>query len=200
MFLQRFNTVRGYTQTDKQDRKSGQWSKNSSCPRGRVWIVYENGRAYPKYLVKYYRAAARDPKRTPFESKSEAMRVARSTQGVRSRQQSQAAAIPGRHDPLPAGRPPPPLLTASFCHVAPNGDQHPYSVVDNTVIANAIKAKKQVVRLGDITLADGNVLKFEVRFGNYAKSSRMPRPPPSRMVQVNIDNENTRVVEQIARP
>lgn len=37
-----------------------------------VWIVYENGRAYPDYLVRYYRGK-RDPKRTPFESKKKAM-------------------------------------------------------------------------------------------------------------------------------
>jgi hypothetical protein len=30
-----------------------------------VWIVYENGRAYPDYLVRYYRGE-RDKKRTPY--------------------------------------------------------------------------------------------------------------------------------------
>ena len=39
----RYNTVRGYTQTDKN--VGGQWSKNDNCPRSQVWIVYENGRA-----------------------------------------------------------------------------------------------------------------------------------------------------------
>ena len=39
----RYNTVRGYTQTDKN--VGGQWSKNDDCPRSQVWIVYENGRA-----------------------------------------------------------------------------------------------------------------------------------------------------------
>jgi len=37
-----------------------------------VWIVYENGRAYPEYLVRYY-CGNRDSKRTPFKSKLEAM-------------------------------------------------------------------------------------------------------------------------------
>jgi hypothetical protein len=36
-----------------------------------VWIVYENGRAYPDYLVRYYRGK-RDPRRTPWESKEAA--------------------------------------------------------------------------------------------------------------------------------
>jgi hypothetical protein len=37
-----------------------------------VWIVYENGRAYPDYLVRYYKGE-RDPKRTPFATQKEAM-------------------------------------------------------------------------------------------------------------------------------
>jgi hypothetical protein len=31
-----------------------------------VWIVYENGRAYPDYLIRYY-IGQRDPMRTPYE-------------------------------------------------------------------------------------------------------------------------------------
>lgn len=36
-----------------------------------VWIVYENGRAYPDYIVRYY-GGTRDPKRTPYSSQKEA--------------------------------------------------------------------------------------------------------------------------------
>ena len=35
---------------------------------------------------------------------------------------------------------------------------------------------------------------FEVRFGANSVSQRMPRPPASQMIQVNLANENTRVV------
>lgn len=38
-----------------------------------VWIVYENGRAYPDYLVRYYKGP-RDPGRTKFASREEAMK------------------------------------------------------------------------------------------------------------------------------
>ena len=38
----------------------------------KIWIVYENGRAYPDYLVRYYRGD-RDPQRTPFASRLEAI-------------------------------------------------------------------------------------------------------------------------------
>jgi hypothetical protein len=38
-----------------------------------VWIVYENFRAYPDYLVRYYRGA-QDLTRTPYKNKQEAMK------------------------------------------------------------------------------------------------------------------------------
>ena len=42
----KYNTVRGYTQTDLPPRVKGQpWTKNPKCPRSKIWIVYENGRA-----------------------------------------------------------------------------------------------------------------------------------------------------------
>ena len=46
-----------------------------------VWVVYENGRAYPDYLVRYYRGS-RDPKRTPFKSKREAAKSAAKKKGA----------------------------------------------------------------------------------------------------------------------
>ena len=41
-----------------------------------VWIVYENGRAYPEYLVRYY-VGSRDKSRTPYASKREASKSSR---------------------------------------------------------------------------------------------------------------------------
>ena len=38
----------------------------------KVYVVYENGRAYPEYLVRYYKGP-RDPLRTTFETKEDAM-------------------------------------------------------------------------------------------------------------------------------
>lgn len=38
----------------------------------RVFVVYENGRAYPEYLVRYYKGE-RDPARTPHQSLEEAL-------------------------------------------------------------------------------------------------------------------------------
>ncbi|KAI2489089.1 hypothetical protein MHU86_25503 [Fragilaria crotonensis] len=37
-----------------------------------IWVVYENGRAYPDYLVRYY-SGERDPTRTPYASREDMM-------------------------------------------------------------------------------------------------------------------------------
>ena len=42
-------------------------------------------------------------------------------------------------------------------------------------------------------------LRFEVRFGEHAVSARWPEPPPSGIIQVNLDNDNTRIVERLPR-
>lgn len=71
---QRYNTVQGYTQTDLR-QQDGTWAKNPTCPRSPIWIVYENGRAYPNYLVRYMRGPI-DRQRTPYASRAEAMGAA----------------------------------------------------------------------------------------------------------------------------
>eukprot|EP01048_Picozoa_sp_COSAG05_P000173 COSAG05_NODE_4_length_49189_cov_157.128784_36_plen_311_part_00 len=67
---ERYDTVCGFTQTDIK-LSSGKWGKNPECPRSKVYIVYENGRAYPEYVVRYYQGA-RDSARTPYATKAEA--------------------------------------------------------------------------------------------------------------------------------
>lgn len=47
-----------------------------------VWIVYENGRAYPEYLVRYY-VGSRDKSRSPYESKIEASKSAKWSSSTR---------------------------------------------------------------------------------------------------------------------
>ena len=63
----KYDTVSGWAQTDTK-LPDGTWVKNEDCPRSKIWVVYENGRAYPDYLLRYYRGR-RDPRRTPFASK-----------------------------------------------------------------------------------------------------------------------------------
>ena len=55
------DSVQGYTQCVISE----------NCPRSKIWVVYENGRAYPKYLVRYYRGD-RDARRTQFETREQA--------------------------------------------------------------------------------------------------------------------------------
>lgn len=47
----------------------------------KVWVVYENGRAYPEYLVRYYRGP-QDAKRTPFVCRDDAVKASKPTQQV----------------------------------------------------------------------------------------------------------------------
>jgi hypothetical protein len=88
-----------------------------------------------------------------------------------------------------------------YFHIGPDGERTYYSKVDNTLIRAAVQFSERAVTLEDvhITLADGSekVLQFEVRFGDNATSPRMPTSPPTGMIQVNLGNNNTRVVDKI---
>ena len=52
------------------DTNTGQRFNSVTATTGgsKIWVVYENGRAYPSYLVRYYRGF-RDRSRTPLRSK-----------------------------------------------------------------------------------------------------------------------------------
>ena len=51
------------------------------------------------------------------------------------------------------------------------------------------------MRVSDVLLPNGQILQFEVRFDSNATSKRWHTPPPSGMIQVNLRDHNTRVVE-----
>ena len=55
------------------------------------------------------------------------------------------------------------------------------------------------MRIADVTLPNGRVLEFEIRFGANAVSERMPRPSRTGICQVNLGNQNTRIVERAER-
>ena len=88
-----------------------------------------------------------------------------------------------------------------YFHVGPDGSRSFYSEVDNTLIRAAVQFGDRSVTLDEVsvTLPDGatQVLQFEVRFGENATSPRMPTPPPTGMIQVNLATDNTRVVDMI---
>jgi len=87
-------------------------------------------------------------------------------------------------------------LPHTFVHVAPDGERVPYSTADNALIARAQHTGAPCVRINDVQLPTTGTLCFEVRFGAHAKSRHMPGGSPTGICQVNIDNENTRVVEE----
>eukprot|EP01046_Picozoa_sp_COSAG06_P087278 COSAG06_NODE_33786_length_484_cov_0.740260_1_plen_124_part_10 len=85
-----------------------------------------------------------------------------------------------------------------YAHVAPDGSRASFSAEDNALIVGAADTMCPSVRLSDVRRPNGTILRFEVRFGANARSRRMPRGSPTGMCQVNLDNENTRIVEEIA--
>ena len=97
-------------------------------------------------------------------------------------------------------------LPTRFAHINPDdGSEHSYSDADNALISDAKARGLPSVRLSDVVLPNGTVLRFEVRFQtdtSVAGSRRTEqtwgtRGSPTGMAQVNLDNENTRTVKQI---
>ena len=88
-----------------------------------------------------------------------------------------------------------------YFHIGPDGARSYYSQVDNTLIRAAVQFGERSVALDEVTvtLPDGTtqVMQFEVRFGENATSPRMPTPPPSGIIQVNLATNNTRVVDKV---
>ena len=118
--------------------------------------------------------------------------------------------LAGSHDFLGSTEPQPePELGASrrlgllrpfgqFIHVGPDLSRTPYSAEDNAKIVQAVLDGSPAVWLEDVRLPNGQRLRFEVRFGAAAISPRMPRPPPTGIIQVNLNTGNTRIVELVA--
>ena len=84
----------------------------------------------------------------------------------------------------------------AYFHIAPNGQREPFSADDNAAIFAAQQQGAPAVRIADVTLPNGRVLEFEIRFGDNAVSERMPQPSRTGICQVNLGNQNTRIVEQ----
>ena len=81
-----------------------------------------------------------------------------------------------------------------YFHIAPNGQREPFSADDNALIFAAQNRGDSAVRISDVSLPNGRLLKFEVRFA--APWGKLRSPPESGMCQVNLDNQNTRAVER----
>ncbi|KAJ1449974.1 hypothetical protein M885DRAFT_489105 [Pelagophyceae sp. CCMP2097] len=67
------------------------------------------------------------------------------------------------------------------------GEWHAYSAANSAVLARA-----EAAGLSEVALCDGYV----VRFGDTAKSETVPQPPPTRMLQVNLQTQASRAVKR----
>ena len=83
---------------------------------------------------------------------------------------------------------------AVFSHQGPDGAWEPYDAARCLEIQAAIDAQGPD---GAIQL-DG--IPFEVRWGSRATSSRVATPPDEGMIQVNLKNDNTRIVRRSTGP
>ncbi|KAH8070794.1 flavodoxin [Aureococcus anophagefferens] len=80
-------------------------------------------------------------------------------------------------------------MAAVFEHLGPDGRWTPYDAGTAAMLEQSRLANPNaVVRLPN--------LPFEIRFGSAARSAKMPSPPETGIVQVNVNNENTRVVRR----
>jgi hypothetical protein len=66
---------------------------------------------------------------------------------------------------------------------------------DNAKIVQARSVGKKSLPI-NTTGPNREPLYFVLRFGDNAVSKKRPQPPASRMIQVNVVNGNTRVVEE----
>ena len=83
----------------------------------------------------------------------------------------------------------------AFGHVDPKTNTATmFSYADCENIAAAQRDGRPSVRISDVRLPSGRVLRFEVRFGVNAVSSRSPAPSHTGMLQVNLDDGNSRTV------
>ena len=102
-------------------------------------------------------------------------------------EQQRLAALQEERDKLRA------VAEARFSHIDPKTQQPvAFGATDNQLIAMSRAAGEASVRISDVRLPSGLVLEFEVRF--QAPWGRFDSAPESRMVQVNLANQNTRVV------
>ena len=79
---------------------------------------------------------------------------------------------------------------AVFSHQGPDGAWEPYDAARCLEISAAMEAQGPD---GAVQL-DG--IPFEVRWGSRATSSRVATPPEEGMIQVNLKNDNTRIVRR----
>ena len=85
---------------------------------------------------------------------------------------------------------------AQYEHRDANNEWHPFSHMENEIIERAYRANGCRVHL-TMPLNPAGFREFEIRFGDSARSKKMPRPPSTKMIQVNVASGATRVVRRV---
>ena len=108
---------------------------------------------------------------------------------------------PWRQEPPTPPKGPPSIKDApalsSYGHYDGKGNLEPFSPEQAWLLEDAFARGVDRVKLACPQNPIG-LREFEVRFGMYAISDRVPTPPPTRMIQVNLESGATRVVRREA--
>ena len=87
---------------------------------------------------------------------------------------------------------------AQYEHRDANNEWHPFSHMENEIIERAYRANKNRNKVHlTMPLNPVGFREFEIRFGDSARSKKMPRPPSTKIIQVNVASGATRVVRRI---
>ncbi|KAK7240592.1 hypothetical protein SO694_00057267 [Aureococcus anophagefferens] len=86
----------------------------------------------------------------------------------------------------------------AFFHRDGAGNWHPFSDAENALLERAHADGAPRCRLPTMGANPAGHRDFEVRFGANATSARMPAAPDTGMIQVNVENGNTRIVRRDA--
>ncbi|KAH8069721.1 hypothetical protein JL721_5610 [Aureococcus anophagefferens] len=88
----------------------------------------------------------------------------------------------------------------AFFHRDGAGNWHPFSDAENALLERAHADGAPRCRLPTMGANPAGHRDFEVRFGANATSARMPAAPDTGMIQVNVENGNTRIVRRDDAP
>jgi len=131
-----------------------------------VWIVYENGRAYPEYLARYY-VGNRDGSRSPYESKKEAKKSRRWSSCSFELDASTSNVSPSNLQPSA------PQLTArqgSWEYLSVTG-WVAYDAINDALIEKTFQAYSVTATTPSLVLIKGPVWEYEVDVANMKQKN-----------------------------
>jgi ABC-type branched-subunit amino acid transport system substrate-binding protein len=147
-----------------------------------IWVVYENGRAYPDYLVRYYKGK-RDPTRTPYKSKEDLARPAASPPKLPKKP---------RNVPIPDGKTFPTPGAKLFVWEYEDDGWHPIAPQSQVVVESAYLAYKSGSSPSSTKLFKGETWTYDVDFDTMRQTNvnhPSHRQRKVRRTEVDVDIE-----------